>query len=61
MKIHIIKSSENGQYHWHVKSRNGQIVAVTGETYLKVSQCQKMIQKLFGDRFPVVMPERGRS
>jgi len=57
MKIHILKSTENGQYHWHAKAKNGRIIAATGETYKGIGQCVRMIKKLFADRFLVVMPK----
>lgn len=61
MKVYIIKTfhtpSQTDQYFWQVRSRNGKIVGTTGEGYQKLSHCLKMVSKLFGDKFKIVMPK----
>jgi uncharacterized protein YegP (UPF0339 family) len=53
MKVYIHESG--GQFFWNLKASNGRIVATTGERYKSFEHCRKIIEKIFGDKFAVVV------
>lgn len=54
MKFHIYKAKDG--WRWHLRARNGRIIAESGEAYRAKSQCYKMIYRLtqITDSIPVV-------
>lgn len=54
MKITIYKD-EKYEYRWKLTARNGKILADSGEGYLKSTHCRKMVDKIFGDKYKVVI------
>ena len=35
----VLRSAENGEFYWHLKARNGEIIAASGETYTDLGGC----------------------
>lgn len=46
-KVQIYQSRRNGQFGWRVIAKNGQRIAVSGETYEKRKHAEKMAAELF--------------
>ena len=44
--LHIFRDKK-GEWRWHVKARNGRIVADSGEGYTRKSRCVAMADRLF--------------
>lgn len=45
----IFKSATNGQWYWHLRARNGQIIATSGESYKRAAHAISGIGKLVRD------------
>jgi uncharacterized protein len=39
MRFEIVRNSQ-GQYYWHMRAANGQIIAYSGETYVAKTSCR---------------------
>lgn len=52
-----IYRDNSGQWRWRIKSRNGRIMADSGESYTRKMKCaaaiQKIVDAIFFDRFDV--------
>jgi hypothetical protein len=46
--VHFYKDS-TGQFRWHRKSENGQIVATSGEGYVRLQSAVDITRDMFGD------------
>lgn len=47
-RIMVYKSRRNGQYGWrYIAGGNNARIAVSGETYVKLSHCMSMAKRLF--------------
>jgi uncharacterized protein YegP (UPF0339 family) len=44
-KLEILVS-KNGQYYWHIKAKNGQLIATSGETFTTKSNCRESVLKV---------------
>lgn len=49
MKFTIHQSPANGQWYWHLKARNGRIVADGGEGYMRRAQVVNILRRIFKD------------
>lgn len=43
-----ILKNKHGQFYWHLKAGNGQIIAWSGETYVRKTDCQAGINLVKG-------------
>lgn len=43
-----ISLDKSKQYRWHLKARNGKIVADSGEAYKTLAKCEKAINLIIG-------------
>jgi uncharacterized protein YegP (UPF0339 family) len=46
-KVQIYQSRRNGQFGWRLIAKNGQRIAVSGETYEKRKHAEKMVAELW--------------
>jgi uncharacterized protein YegP (UPF0339 family) len=45
IKAQIFPSANDGQWYWHIKSHNGQIVAIGGEGYVSKNNCKRAFNR----------------
>lgn len=62
-RIEIFRSRTTGQYSWRYRAKNGERIAIAGETYINKSHAAAMVTKLFGEKIAsgeveLVMPKK---
>lgn len=50
-------TDEAGEWRWHRKSENGEIVAESGEGYTDIDNARTMVLSMFGDSVRLVYEE----
>lgn len=53
MKLHVYRAVDG--WRWHLKARNGRIVADSGESYVRRSDCVKIARKIAAGPITVVV------
>ncbi len=56
MMFHIYKDKAN-EYRWRLKSRNGKVVADSGEGYKTKKRCEQMIEKIASLHGAIIIDE----
>jgi len=55
--ITVYKSLRDGKWRWRLRSRNGRTVADSGEGYSGHKRCVMIVERIFGERWPVEVTE----
>ncbi len=54
----VIYRDKKGEWRWHLKARNGRIVAESGEGYKSKAHCRKMVKKIEMGAFSAEIVEK---
>lgn len=46
MRFEIYLSTKDSQYRWHLKAKNGRLIADSGEGYTRMHDCQRAVQRV---------------
>lgn len=60
MTYHVFKD-RHSEWRWHLRSRNGRLVAASGEGYKRKGHCLKMINKIATQGYATITFETPRN